>query len=74
MHARRRLVEKRRWLAPALDSSDAICQIARFDQSRIHAVHADRRGLVRGVPREPDASLREAIGQARVSARLARPS
>ena len=45
------------------------CQLARFDQPRVHAVHADRSRLVRGVPGEPDASVAEAPRQARLSNR-----
>ena len=60
----RELLEKRRRSPRALDPRYARCQLARFDQPRVHAVHADRSRLVRGVPGEPDASLAEAPRQA----------
>src|SRR5688572_26871646 len=53
----RELLEKRRRSPRAQDPRYARCQLARFDQPRVHAVHADRSGLVRGVPGEPDAVL-----------------
>ena len=48
-------------------------QLARFDQPRVHAVHADRSRLVRGVPGEPDASFAEAPRQAALEQAERRP-
>ena len=69
----RELLEKRRRSRRAQDPRHARRQLARFDQPRIHAVHADRSRLVRGVPGEPDASLAEAPRQARLEQPERRP-
>ena len=59
--------------ARAQDPRYARRQLARFDQPRVHAVHADRSRLVRGVPGEPDASLAEAPRQAALEQAERRP-
>ncbi len=54
------LLKERSRSPRAQDLRDARRQIARFHQPRVHAVHADRSGLVRGVADEPDSSFAEA--------------
>src|SRR3972149_5340383 len=60
----RELLGRRRRCPRAMDPRDALCQLVCLDQPRVHAVHADRSRLVRGVPGEPDAAVAEAPRQA----------
>src|SRR6266511_1519199 len=69
----RELLKKRRRPLRAQDPRHARRQLARFHQPRVHAVHADRSRLVRGVPGEPEASLAEAPCQAALEQAERRP-
>lgn len=57
----------------AQDPHHARRQLARFHQPRVHAMHADRSRLVRGVPGEPDASFAEAPRHAALKQAERRP-
>src|SRR3954471_13668284 len=73
VHLGRERLEERRRFPRAQDPRDACRQLARFDDPRVHAVHADRSRVVRGVPGEPDASRAEAPGQAPLEQPQRRP-
>ena len=69
----REFLEERRRSHRVQDPRYTRCQRACFDQPRLHAVHADRSRLVRGVPGDPDAPLAETLRQAPLEQRERRP-